>query len=143
MSVSTLSAHSVAVSLSETQFVRPNSLDVVLALRAGAHRAGVPVHEGVSQSKDSFYGEVEPHCMLVNGRLLQCWKALVDGGALCSEVEASTIFVLSSIYRKLAGGVMLIHGEDMGDPQLTDADRAAKLALLDVHRVIKTAIEAR
>jgi len=124
------------------EFPAVADLDVVLALRAGAQRAGVPAHEGVSQSKDSFYGEVEPHRMPVDGRLLQRWKAWVAGGAICSEMEASTIFVLSSIYRKRAGGVMLIHGEDMGDPELSDADRAAKEALFDVHRAIQTAVEA-
>lgn len=117
-------------------------LDVVLALREGAQRARIPAHEGVSQSKDSFYGEVEPHRMPVDGRLHQRWKAWVDGGAICSEMEASTIFVLSSIYRKRAGGVMLIHGEDLSDPQLTDGERAAKEALFDVHRAITTAVEA-
>lgn len=117
-------------------------LDVVLALREGAVRAGIPAHEGVSQSKDSFYGEVEPHRMPVNHRLLQRWQAWVAGGAICSEMEASTIFVLSSIYRKRAGGVMLIYGEDLGDPQLTDAERAAKEALFDVQRAVQTAVEA-
>ncbi len=117
-------------------------LDVVLALRAGAQRAGVPAHEGVSQSKDSFYGEVEPHRMPVAPRLHQRWQAWVAGGAICSEMEASTIFVLSSIYRKRAGGVMLMYGEDMADPQLTEAERTAREALFDVHRAIRTAVEA-
>lgn len=30
------------------------------------------------------------------------------GGAICSEMEASTLFVLGNIYRKRTGGVMLI-----------------------------------
>jgi uridine phosphorylase len=80
--------------------------------------------------------------MPVNHRLLQRWQAWVAGGAICSEMEASTIFVLSSIYRKRAGGVMLIYGEDLGDPQLTDAERAVKEALFDVQRAVQTAVEA-
>lgn len=124
------------------EFPAVADLDVVLALREGAKRAGIPAHEGVSQSKDSFYGEVEPQRMPMDNRLLQRWKAWVDGGAICSEMEASTIFVLSSIYRKRAGGVMLIHGEDMGDPHMTTTERATKEALFDVHRAIQTAVEA-
>ncbi|MBU6335764.1 MAG: nucleoside phosphorylase [Chloroflexi bacterium] len=115
--------------------------DVVLALREGARRAGIPFHVGITQSKDSFYGEVEPRRMPVDARLLQRWKAWVAGGAICSEMEASTIFVLSSIYRTRGGGVMLIAGEDLAAPGLTAEAHDQLRGLLDIHRVIRVAIE--
>ncbi len=47
------------------------------------------------------------------GYLHQRWNAWVAGGAICSEMEASALFILSSIYRKRAGAVTLIIGSDI------------------------------
>lgn len=115
--------------------------DVVLALREGAKNAGIPCHLGISQSKDSFYGEVEPRRMPVDMRLADRWKAWVEGGAICSEMEAASIFILSSIYRKRAGGVMLMAKLDLeGEPQSLE-DRTNSMELFDIHRVVRVAIE--
>ncbi len=114
--------------------------DVVLALREGAKRAGIPFHLGISQSKDSFYGEIEPQRMPVDRRLLQRWKAWEMGGAVCSEMEAAAIFILASIYRLRAGGVMLM-GADLDDPNLSEEETQAARALWDIHRVIRVAVE--
>ena len=35
------------------------------------------------------------------------WNAWVQGGVLCSEMEAATLFVVSSVLGKRAGGIML------------------------------------
>jgi uridine phosphorylase len=86
------------------------NVDVVVALREGARRRGATHHVGVGQSKDSFYGEIEPNRMPVADLLKQRWHAWVAGGALCSEMEASTLFVVSSILGVRAGGIMLIGG---------------------------------
>lgn len=124
------------------EFPAVASVDVVMALREAARRAGIPAYEGVSQCKDSFYGEVQPGRMPVRERLETRWKAWVDGGAVCSEMEAAAIFILSSIYRKRAGGVMLMVGDDM-NPQRTSPEQAqAAQALLDIHRPVRVAIEA-
>jgi len=55
-------------------------------------------------------------------------------------MESSALFVLSSIYRKRAGGVMLVINEfDLAE---VDEDDAAKhMAEFDADRVIKVAIE--
>ncbi len=113
-----------------------------MALREGAKRAGVPAHEGVSQSKDSFYGEVEPGRMPVSDQLFQRWKAWVEGGAVCSEMEAAAIFIISSIHRKRASGVMLMVGDDMNPETNPPEVAAAAAALLDIHRPVRVAIEA-
>jgi uridine phosphorylase len=110
-------------------------------MQEGAKNAGIPYHLGISQSKDSFYGEVQPERMPVDKRLAERWKAWVAGGAICSEMEASTIFVLSSIYRKRAGGVMLMAGPDMDDESQSPEDRTKAMKLFDINRVIRVAIE--
>jgi len=64
--------------------------------------------------KDSFYGELEPDRMPVAERLHARWKAWVAGGAICSEMEAAGIFIVSRVLRVRAGGIMLIAGNDEG-----------------------------
>ncbi len=82
-------------------------LDVTLALREAARRRGVRHHVGVTQSKDSFYGQHQPERMPVGPRLQYEWDAWVQAGVLCSEMEASTLFVLARILGKRAGGIMM------------------------------------
>ena len=68
------------------------------------------------------------------------WKAWVDGGAVCSEMESSTLFIISSIHRKRAGGVMLMAGSADTQPK-TENEIAEFHKLFDVHRAISTAVE--
>jgi len=85
--------------------------EVVQALRKAATSKGLAHRVGISQSKDSFYGEVEPEHSGVTQRLLDRWKAWEIGGAICSEMEASALFVVASMLRVRAGGIMVMHGE--------------------------------
>jgi uridine phosphorylase len=85
---------------------------VVNALEAAANSLGVPHRLGVSHTKDSFYGEIEPERMPVADELKTRWKAWIAGGAVSSEMEAAAIFILGSIYRKRAGAVLTIIGSD-------------------------------
>ena len=83
---------------------------VVLALRAAARGLGVRYHVGLSQSKDSFFGQHEPQRMPVGRDLQDRWNAWVQAGVLCSEMEASTLFVVARLLGKRAGGIMLAGG---------------------------------
>ena len=89
------------------EFPAVADVDIVCALRQAAEKLGHPHRLGISQSKDSLYGQHQPERMPVADRLLQRWKAWKMGGAICSEMEAASIFVLSSIYRKRGGGSCL------------------------------------
>jgi uridine phosphorylase len=113
---------------------------VVSALREGARRIGMPHHLGVSQSKDSFYGEVEPQRMPVDKRLLERWKAWTMGGAICSEMEAAILFIISSIHRTRAGGAMLMAAMAEEFPD-TEEKVKAMMTFFDIDRVIRTAVE--
>lgn len=85
-------------------------VEVTLALRTAARQRGVRHHVGVSQSKDSFYGQHEPQRMPVGPELQARWQAWVQAGVLCSEMEASTLFVVAGFLRKRAGGLMIAAG---------------------------------
>jgi uridine phosphorylase len=91
-------------------------IDVVLALQAAAKKNGAVHRTGITQSKDSFYGQHEPERMGVAKDLLERWKAWEIGGALCSEMEASALFVIASMLRVRAGGVMMVHGKEPMPP---------------------------
>jgi uridine phosphorylase len=122
------------------EFPAVADVDLVVALREGAQRAGIPYHVGVTQSKDSFYGELEPERMPMAERLNWRMKAWVAGGAICSEMEASTIFIIAGIQRKRASGVMVMHSHDDADDLLDDHE-GMNMSLFDSERAIRVAIE--
>lgn len=95
------------------EFPSVADLDVTNALVQSAKTLGLKYHVGVSHTKDSFYSEVEPERMPMATHLKEKWNSYVAGGAICSEMEASIVFILSSIYRKRAGAVAMIIGSDM------------------------------
>lgn len=99
------------------EFPAVADFEVVNALREAAMRLEKMYELGISHSKDSFYGQHLPQRMPVADRLIERWKAWKMGGAICSEMEASTIFVVSSYLRKRAGGIMLIAAnQESSDP---------------------------
>lgn len=110
-------------------------IDVTTALRTAAANLHFTSHLGISQSKDSFYGEVEPDRLPLADELRERRKAWIAGGAVCSEMEAATVFVVSSILRKRAGGVMLIVNSEFAD-----GGNAQHEDMLD--RLISTGVEA-
>jgi uridine phosphorylase len=71
---------------------------------------------GVSQSKDSFYGQHEPGRMPVAHRLEDRWAAWMAGGAICSEMEAAALYIVAATLRVRAGGIMLIMGHPDQSP---------------------------
>jgi uridine phosphorylase len=117
------------------------NIDVVCALRDAAVKLGQRHHLGVSHSKDSFYGEVERTRMPMAAHLTERWNAWVAGGAICSEMESAALFILSSIYRKRAGGAMLVVNEaELSEIAMEDANK--QIAEFDTECVIRVAVEA-
>jgi uridine phosphorylase len=117
------------------EFPAVADIEVVTALREAAIKLGNPHHLGISQSKDSFYGQHQPERMPDANRLLDRWKAWKMGGAICSEMEASSIFILSSILRKRAGGIMLIVANQ-------ELDEPHRMVVRDLTDLIETSVEA-
>ncbi len=100
-------------------------MEVTTALIQAAKTTKQVFYTGITQSKDSFYGQHQPERMPVANNLLERWKAWKMGGAICSEMESSVLFIMGSIYKIRTGGIMLITGnqEDSkprieGDPNL-------------------------
>jgi len=113
-------------------------IDLVCALRDAARDLGYTHYLGVAHSKDSFYGEVEPQRMPLARHLQERWQAWVAGGAVCSEMESAAILMLAQIYRKRAGGVMLLIGNPAEEQN--EEELRAFNAMMAENRAIRTAV---
>lgn len=110
------------------EFPAVADIEVVLALKEAAEKVGVGYYLGVAHSKDSFYGQHEPERMPVAAKLLERWKAWKMGGAICSEMESATLFILGSMFRKRTGGIMLIGAnQESNDPNVGHVERLDEL----------------
>lgn len=118
------------------EFPAVADLDVTLALRDGAAAAGATAHVGVAQSKDSFYGQRETVRMPIAPRLRERWAAWMAGGALCSEMEAATLYIVAATLGVRAGGVMLVYGHP--DQRAMTAEEAARC---DLDLLLRAAIQ--
>ena len=111
--------------------------DVVQALQQAAVQSGHRFHIGVVQCKDSFYGQHEPENMPVSAVLKQKWDAWLVCGALASEMESATLFIVAAVRRVRIGSVLLVLGNQ--------TRRAMGLEDIQVHdttRCIETAVAA-
>jgi len=79
---------------------------IVDALARAAKANGKNFVEGITQSKDSFYGQHEPDNMPVSYQLHERWEAWEKSNVMCSEMETSIISVLCSIRGKRGGAIM-------------------------------------
>lgn len=79
---------------------------VVEALSQAAKNLGYNFAEGITQSKDSFFGQHEPENMPAEARLKERWEAWRRGNVMTSEMESAAIFVISSIRKCRAASIM-------------------------------------
>ncbi|TMC51040.1 MAG: nucleoside phosphorylase [Chloroflexi bacterium] len=87
------------------------NLDIVLALREEARARGLRHHVGVVQSKDSFYGEMEPERMPVSSELEARWAAWIRAGVIASEMECASLFTVAAVRGIRAGAAVLVVNE--------------------------------
>ena len=73
---------------------------------------GINAKVGICQSKDSFFGEVEPERMPVSSYLDYKWQAWQKGGVGASEMEAATLFTIAQIKKLKASAVLAVEVSD-------------------------------
>lgn len=105
---------------------------VVAALAKAAKARGGNYLEGISQSKDSFYGEIDPDCSPVGERLKKRWQAWQRGNVACSEMECAALFVISTIRGARASAIM--NWGDMNETIRTACDAVRLLIKEDVSK---------
>jgi uridine phosphorylase len=103
--------------------------EVLDALRAAASERPEKHHVGVVQSKDSFYGEMEPDRMPVAAELHARWAAWIRAGVLASEMECATLFVVAAIRRVRAGAALVCVNET---PLIREMPPLAQLPLAEL-----------
>ncbi|MHA2291139.1 MAG: nucleoside phosphorylase [Candidatus Hodarchaeales archaeon] len=105
------------------------SVDVVLALRQAAKKLNLflKFHEGIIHSKDAFYSEMPE--MVPRFDMKKRWKMWKKGGALVTEMEASTMFVLAQIRGWRVGGIMAAIGDTDAGELIVDHKKGQKEAI--------------
>ena len=119
------------------EFPAVASHDVTTALIAAAQRLEKTYHVGVVQCKDSFYGQHSPGRMPVVDELQSKWRAWMKAGALASEMESATLFVVASVLRVRAGTVLVALGN-----QEREAAGLENVVTHDTEGPIAVAVEA-
>ena len=119
--------------------------DTLFALVGAARELGLPYHTGVVQSKDSFYGQHSPMRMPTSSELTEKWEAWKRLGVLASEMEAAAIYTVAAALGVSAGSVFSCvwnqerynEGLDTDDSECHDTDRAIRVAVLAIKRLIE------
>ncbi|TYK49448.1 nucleoside phosphorylase [Actinomadura decatromicini] len=97
------------------EFPAVADLDVLLALREAAERAGVPYRCGPAHTKDSYYGETEPDRMPLAAALTERFETWRRGGAVCSEMETAAVFIVGTVLGVRTGSVVMMWSQDAID----------------------------
>ena len=118
------------------EFPAVADVNLTQALSDAARDMGKTVHVGVSQSKDSFYGQHSPERTPIASRLKERWTAWMAGGAICSEMEAAPLYIVASVLRVRAGGLMMVMGHPDQTPMTPAEWEASK-----VENLLPVAIE--
>ncbi len=88
------------------EFPAVANLEITNALVQASKNLGYNWHAGIVQCKDSFYGQHSPARMPAGYELEEKWNAWVKAGCLASEMESSTLYIVSQILRARAGCVL-------------------------------------
>ena len=125
------------------EFPAVANLDVTNALVEAAKKLGQKWHTGIVQCKDSFYGQHSPDRMPSGYELKDKWEAWIKAGCLASEMESSTLYIVSQILGARAGCVLNVvwnqerEKAGMSNPQCHDTELAIKTAVEAVRILIE------
>ena len=78
------------------EFPAVPDLGVTNCLAQAAKALGLPVHTGVVQCKDSFYGQHSPEASPVSYELKAKWESWKRLGVKASEMESAALFVVAA-----------------------------------------------
>ena len=81
---------------------------MVDALVEASEDRGIRYHLGIVECKDSYYGQHAPELMPNEDELLRKWKAWKRAGAVASEMESATLFVVASVRKVRCATILLL-----------------------------------
>ena len=120
------------------EFPAVPNFDLVCALKSAADKLGNRHAVGVVECKDSYYGQHDPERMPAKHELLQMWEAWKMAGAIGSEMESSTLFIVSSVLRVRCASILLL----CRNREREDAMETGLVRVTDITAAIETAVEA-
>ncbi|MDR0442060.1 MAG: uridine phosphorylase [Treponema sp.] len=125
------------------EFPAVANLDITNALVEAAKNLNAKWHAGIVQCKDSFYGQHSPGRMPIGYELKDKWEAWIKAGCLASEMESSTLYIVSQILGARAGCVLNVvwnqerEKAGMSNPHCHDTELAIKTAVEAVRILIE------
>lgn len=110
---------------------------VVASLRAAAAGISSTYRIGVVQSKDSFFGEIDPASSPIEHRLVERWTAWQRLGVLVSEMETAALFAVASHLGLRAGAVLRINDVHKDSGEVSDSEAAlCQIAVVGAARAV-------
>ena len=125
------------------EFPAVANFDVVTALVNSAKQNEKTYKTGIVQCKDSFYGQKSPEVMPIRNDLINTWNAYIEGGALCSEMESATLFIVGNYRKVRVGSVISIASNQerekrgLESQRINDTESAIKVAIDAIRTLIK------
>ncbi len=113
------------------------------ALKNAADELGYTNHIGTVHCKDSFYGQHSPERMPVSYELTNKWNAWIQAGALCSEMETASLYIVSSVLKLRAAAVLLViwnqelENRGISNKTVYDVDKEINVAIKAIENLIK------
>lgn len=107
------------------------------ALKEAADQFQYRSHVGIVECKDSYYGQHDPGSMPVRTTLREQWNMWKEAGALASEMESSTLFVVAAVRHVRCATVLLL----VSNQERSFAPGEVKISH-DIQRAIQTGVQA-
>ena len=95
---------------------------------------------GVSITKDSFYTQTEPETKPVSDELISRWRSYVRGGAVCTSMEESILFLVGTSLGVRTGSVLV--SATNFDGSVSRRNSADVYPTNSIQKPIQVAIEA-
>ncbi|NLJ69903.1 MAG: uridine phosphorylase [Clostridiaceae bacterium] len=117
------------------EFPAVADFDFTGSLVQAAKKLKVKYHTGIVHCKDSFYGQHSPGRMPIGYELEAKWEAWFKANCLASEMESSTLFIVSQILGARAACVLnVIWNQErakrgLSDPHQHDTELAVRVAV--------------
>ena len=119
------------------EFPAVPDLEVTNCLVKAARDLGLPLHTGVVQNKDSFYGQHSPEKSPVYYELQQKWESWKRLGVKASEMESAALFVVSAALGCRAGSCFHVVWNQEREAAGLDQDKSE-----DTSSSVRVAVEA-
>ena len=116
--------------------------DITNALAEATRALGYPLHLGVVQCKDSFYGQHDPSASPVYYELKQKWESWKRLGVKASEMESAALFIAGAYRRVRVGSLFLVVANQerakkgLPNAQVHDTDLAIRVAIDAIRKMI-------